>query len=162
MLENIDANFLKTLTLTKGWAKSLLTRMSMVKQKVSSKAKVDVERFDIVNGAFLLDTKNIVCLDKIPPELIINWDQTAIQYVPVGSWTMEFEGAKKVQIAGKDNKRQITAVFAGSMAGDFLPIQLVYQGKTSRCLPKVDFPEGWHVTYSTTHWSTEQTMKDYI
>ena len=122
VLESIDANLLQTLMLTKGWAKSLLTRMGMVKRKVSSKAKVDVERFDIVKQAFFLDIKNVVCLDEIPPKLIINWDQTAIQYVPVGSWTMESEGAKKVEIARKDDKRQITAVFAGSMAGDFLPV----------------------------------------
>ena len=37
VLESIDANLLKTLTLTKGWSKSLLTRMGMVKRKVSSK-----------------------------------------------------------------------------------------------------------------------------
>lgn len=160
VLESIDANLLKTLTLTKGWAKSLLMHMGMVKRKVSSKAKVDVERFDIVKQAFLMDIKNIVCLDEIPPELIINWDQTAIQYVPVGSWTMEY--AKKVEIAGKDDKRQITAVFAGSMTGDFLPVQLVYQGKTSSCLPKVNFPESWHITYPASHRSTEQTIKDYI
>jgi len=78
--------------------------MGMVKRKVSSKVKVDVEKFDLVKQAFLLDIKNIVCLDEIPPELIINWDQTAIQYVPVGSWTMESEGAKKVEIAEKDDK----------------------------------------------------------
>ena len=54
-------------------------------------------------------------------------------------------------------------VFAGSMAGDFLPIQLVYKGKTPRCLPNVEsVPEGWHLTYSPSHWSTEQTMRDYI
>lgn len=48
MLESIDANLLKTLMLTKGWPKSLVTRMGMAKRKVSSKVKVDVERFDIV------------------------------------------------------------------------------------------------------------------
>ena len=32
---------------------------------------------------------------------------------------MELEGTKRVDIAGKDDKQQITAVFAGSMAGDF-------------------------------------------
>ena len=134
----------------------------MVKRKVSSKAKPDVERFDIIKKAFLLDIKNVVSLDEIPPELIINWDQTTIQYVPVGSWTMESEGAKKVEIAGKDDKRQITSVLAGSMAGDLLPVQLVYQGKTSHCLPKVDFPEDWHITYSGSYWSNELTIKDYI
>ena len=94
-----------------------------------------------------------ICLDEIPPELIINWDQTAIQYVPVG-WTMESEVAKRVEISRKDDKRQITAVFAGSMVRDFLPVQLVYQGKTSCCLPKINSPEGWHITYSVSHWST--------
>ena len=40
-----------------------------------------------------------------------------------------------VEIIGKDNKRQLTAVFGCSMSGDFLPPQLIYQGKTKKCLP---------------------------
>jgi len=76
---------------------------------------------------------------------------------------MELGGPKRADTAGKDDKRQITAVFAGSMAGDFLPIQLVYKGKTPHCLPHVEsVPEGWHLTYSPSHWSTEQTMRDNI
>jgi len=78
VLATMDANLLKTLALTKDWAKSLLTSMGMVKRKVSSTAKIDVERFAIVKEAFLLDVKNVVELDEIPSELIINWDQTAI------------------------------------------------------------------------------------
>lgn len=75
---------------------------------------------------------------------------------------MEVEGARRVEIAGKGDKHQLTAVFGGSMAGDFLPIQLIYQGKTHRCLPQVQFPNDWHVTFSANHWSNEGTMKDYI
>ena len=75
---------------------------------------------------------------------------------------MEVEGARRVEIAGKDDKRQLTAVFGGSMAGDFLPVQLIYQGKTKRCLPQVQFPNDWHVTFSANHWSNEETMKEYI
>ena len=51
VLKSIDANLLKTVMLTKGWAKSLLTCMGMVKRKESCKAKPDVERFDIVEEA---------------------------------------------------------------------------------------------------------------
>jgi len=69
MLASID--LLKTLPLTKDWTKSLLIQMEMVKRKVSSKAKIDVERFAIIKEVFLLDIKNA---DEIPPELIINWD----------------------------------------------------------------------------------------
>ena len=64
-------------------------------------------------------------MEDIPFDLVINWDQPGIHYVPVGSWTME-EGSKPVEIVGVDDKRQITAVFAGSLTGDFLPPQLIY------------------------------------
>ena len=36
---------------------------------------------------------------------------------------MEKEGAKCIKIKGLDDKRQITAVFGGTLTGEFLPIQ---------------------------------------
>ena len=75
-------------------------------------------------------------LEEIPPDLIINWDQTGINYVPVGSWTMEKEGARRVELVGKDDKH--------------------------RCIPKVELPDDWHVTFSVNHRSNEGTMIDYI
>jgi len=62
----------------------------------------------------LLDIKNIVIFDDIPPELIVNWDHTGINYVSVGSWKMEVKGARRVENAGKDNKHLLTAIFGGS------------------------------------------------
>ena len=41
-------------------------------------------------------------------------------------------------IKGIDDKREITPTFAIRMTGIFLPIQLIYVGKTRRCLPKFD------------------------
>jgi len=35
------------------------------------------------------------------------------------------EGAKQVELVGKDDKRQLTAVFAGCMSEEFLPPQLI-------------------------------------
>ena len=162
ILLSIDANILKKVKLTKDWAESQLFYMGMIKRRMSSKAKVDVEKFEALKQGFLLDIKLIVSFEEIPHDLIINWDQTGINYVPVGSWTMEKEGARRVELAGKDDKHQLTAVFGGSMAGDFLPPQLIYQGKTRRCIPKVDFPGDWHVTFSANHWFNEGTMTDYI
>ena len=45
-------------------------------------------------------------MDKVPTELMINWDQTGINYMPVSAWTMEQEGVKRVEMIGKDDKRQ--------------------------------------------------------
>jgi len=101
-------------------------------------------------------------MDEIPLELVINFDQIGINYILVSSWAMEVEGAKCVEVAGKDDKRQITAVFANSMTGDFLPPQLVYKGKTECCLPQYQFPESWDITFSANHLSNELTMKDYV
>ena len=48
------------------------------------------------------------------------------------------------------------------MSGDFLPIQLVYQGKTDRSLPRFEFPSDWDVTSTPNHWCNESTMHQYI
>ena len=62
-----------------------------------------------------MDIKQIIDLEEIPHPLIINWDQTAIHYVPPSSRTMEVEGSKRVDLGAKDDKRQITACFAGTI-----------------------------------------------
>ena len=95
------------------WAKSLLNQMGYVKRKACSKAKVDVEHFEKLKKEFLTNIRNIVVMDKIPPDLMINFDQTGINYLPISSWTMEKEGAKRVEMVAKDDKRLMTAVFAG-------------------------------------------------
>ena len=130
--------------------------------EVSTSAKISVKNFDELKMQYLQDIKVNVELDDIPEEMIVNFDQTGINYVPTGSWTMEHQGSKRVEIAAADDKRQITAVFAGSFTGDFLPIQLIYKGTTTRCLPLVKFPADWSITCSSNHWANEVTTKEYI
>ena len=124
--------------------------------------KITVNNFDGIKEQFLLDIQTAVEMEDIPPELVFDWDQTGISIVPGSSWTMELKGAKRVEIAGISDERQITAVLCGTMAGDFLPPQLIYQGKTTACLPRYKFPDNWHITCTTNHWSNEETMIGYI
>ena len=166
IIMNKDANLLFEngggIDLTKDWAKYLMKRMGFVKRKACSKAKIDVEHFKEIKEEFILDVKNVITMDKIPVELIINFDQIALNYVPATSWTMEKEGTRRVEVVAKDDKRQITAVFGGSILGDFLLPQLIYEGKTNRCLPQYKFPSSWHITHTDNHWSNEITMKQYF
>ncbi len=64
-----------------------------------------------------------------------------------------------------DDKRQITVCVASSLHGDMLPLQLIFAGKTERCLPprtqSVD-SEGVHLTYSENHWSSQKTMQEWV
>ena len=64
-------------------------------------------------------------LEDIPHELILNWDQTTINYVPVSNWTMAKQHSKKVKIAKVDDKWHISVVLAGSLTGELLSLQLV-------------------------------------
>lgn len=149
--------------LSREWAYYLLGRMKFVKRKATTaKSKYTPKDFEAVKQAFLDDVVAVVTMEDIPPELVLNWDQTGIHLVPASTWTMDREGSRRVEISGASDKRQITAVFCGSLIGDFLPLQLIYKGKSPRCHPHFQFPCDWHVTHSPKHWSTEQTMLDYI
>ena len=65
-----------------------------------------------------------------------------------------------MHIKGVNDNRQITTTFAVSPNREFLPIQLNYEGKTNRCLPKYKLPPSFHLTFSANHWSnTEKTME---
>ena len=103
-----------------------------------------------------------VAMEDISSQLIINWDQTAISIVPGSSWTMAPSGSRRIEIMGMGDKRQITAVFAESLSGDFLPLQLIYTGKTPACHPKVTFPTDWDITHTSNHWANEEKVKDYV
>ena len=92
-------------------------------------------------------------MEEIRAELILNWDKTGINIAPSSAWTLEQKGSNRVEKTGVKNKCQITAVFCGSHTGDFLPLQLVYKGKTSQCHPHLEFFSGLLTHQSTGLWS---------
>ena len=54
---------------------------------------------------FVLDIENKVRNYKIPPELVLNADQTLSSYISVGRSTMAERWAKSVTIKGLSDKR---------------------------------------------------------
>ena len=67
--------------MTKDWAKYLLHRMGFVKRKATTKDKVDIKEFEEIKRLFLLDVNNVVQMDEICNDMIVNWDQTGINYI---------------------------------------------------------------------------------
>ena len=118
--------------------------------------------YEELKQQFLLHIRAVVEMEEIPPQLVFNWDQTGISVVPGSAWTMDLKGSKRVEIVGIDDKGQFTAVFCGSLDGDILPLQVIYQGKTTASLPHFNFPSNWHVTCTANHWSNEEKMKEYV
>lgn len=99
----------------------------------------------------------MVKLREIPDKLVINLDQTGVKLVPAGDWTVAPEGSRRVEVAGLGVKRQITATFAAALNGTFLPMQILYQGKTNRSHPKYAFPSGFDIYHTPNHWANEET-----
>ena len=131
--------------ITKDWAKSLLRCMNYVKRKGLNAGKTTPSQFSELKAEFLADIQAEVVMNEVPIDLIFNWDQTSLQLVPTGQWTMNEAKAKRVVIANSDDKQQITAVFAATMTSKYLPVQLIYKATISRCHPKVLFPEAWDI-----------------
>jgi hypothetical protein len=70
--------------------------MGLAKRKGTKGIKHISDDFDQIQREFLGRITENVKLYNIPDNLIINWDQTASNYVPVSSWTMQEKGSKQV------------------------------------------------------------------
>ena len=64
--------------------------------------------------------------------------------------------------------RQITFVMSSSASGELWPIQTIFIGKTTRCLPKQNIEKikcmeaGWHFNFFPNHWSTVHTSQQFV
>jgi hypothetical protein len=111
----------------------------------------------------------LVKMHNIPPSLVVNTDQTGIHLVPTGgAKTWEEKNSKYVKVHGVDDKRQITVAASSVANGQILPFQVIFQGLTPRTLPPMNEGRhsceaaGWNLTYSSNHWSTLETCKEFV
>ena len=109
---------------------------------------------------FLHDVVRKIEDNNIPASLVLNLDQTPSKYIQSSRYTMEKEGTKSIPIFGSSDKRSITATFVITLHGSFLPMQLIYGGKTSKSLPSVEFPNGFSLSANINHYSnSEESIK---
>ena len=139
------------------WAQSLFRQMGFFRRRGTT------AKLEIPDGAFkevqLLFTHDIVYkVDKynIPDSLIINIDQTPTKYVRVSRSTLAKKNSKAVAIKGSSDKRSITATFSMTFSGKFLPMQLIYGGKTTKSLHRFKFPNDFSLSVNKTHYSYEK------
>ena len=129
-----------SLELTEGWARNVIKS-----KRNGTPGKIEPSE------QFLLEEKltfqklisTAIADYDIPKDLFINLDQTPLSYVSHGKYTFNPTGAKIVSIKAIDDNRQIPATFAVSMTGEFLPIQVIYEGK--KRLPNFEFPSTFNV-----------------
>ena len=100
---------------------------------------------------------------QIPDGLIINFDQTPLSCACSPNHTIHFKGGKSVPLVGKEKSKQITGTFSCTKSGIFLPMQLIYRGKTNCCHPTgTEFLEGFNITHAKNHWSNEDKIIEHL
>ena len=52
----------------------------------------------------------------------------------------------------------IIATFTITLDGDFLPLQLIYAGKTKICLPRAQFSSSFSLSFNLKHYSNEEEL----
>jgi hypothetical protein len=107
----------------------------------------------------------VMQLHGIHISMVFNMDQTGVHLVPASTHTYDVKGNKSISVLGVEDKRQITACVGASLRGELLPLQLIFQGTTPRCLP-AETPASKaarvHMTFTDNHWSSLKTMQEYI
>ena len=56
--------------------------MNFTKRRGTTKRKIAIRNFGELKMSFLEEIVDVVTMENIPPQLIMNWDQTAIKLVP--------------------------------------------------------------------------------
>jgi hypothetical protein len=113
----------------------------------------------------------IIKTEDIPPELIVNSDQTGVVYNPGAKLTWAPRGSPQVAVIGADEKRAFTALLAISLSGKVLPPQSVYVGATNASCPAPTAPKYTECaaanfrhlpSKSGNHWTNLGTMQDFV
>ncbi len=166
IVSNHDRTMLKEfggpIDLDRAWAASIMKRMNFVRRKGTKAARTLPDNYSEQRERFLTGITDTVKKYNIPDKLIVNFDQTQVKIVPVSEWTLNEAGAKQVDIGALDDKRAITALLGVNAEAELIPPQLIYQGTSTRCHPQYNFPKDWNITHSSSHWSTDDTMEEYV
>ena len=135
--------------------------MGFVKRKFTS-TKVDIPEKAQKEIEYQFHHEIVSKIERhhIPSSLVINLDQTPSSIVPGRKRTMAPKGSSNVTIVGASDKRNITATFAITLSGEFLPMQLIYRGKTNQSLPRFKFPDSFSLSVNEKHYSnTSESLK---
>ena len=131
------------------WAQGLFCWMGFSRrQKFSVKVDIPATARKEIEYLFLYEIVLRVEQYAIADLLIINFDQTPLKLVQCANSTLVKKKPKK------------TRTFAITLAGEFLPIQLSYGGKTTQRLPRYQFPEVFSLSVNEKHLSnSKETVK---
>ena len=145
------------------WANRFWKRHNLTSRAASTKMRELPLDFALKKEEYIKIGALAITEFKIPPQLVIGSDETNALFVSVAKRTRTKIGAKRVRLIGVgQDKSQITTTLAGTEAGEMLPIQYIFGGKTNKCHPKLPPPTGSYFTHTESHWQSGSTYLEYV
>lgn len=159
-------NLLRSHTFGEGWNHRFIKRWKLRRRLATTKMRELPADFEGKKAEYIGIVSVIMAGHDIPPELVINFDENAILFVPKAKFTYAVKGAKKVRLVGigASEKAQITCTLAVTESGDLLKPQLIFQGKTRRSLPGngASPPDNVLWSFTESHLQTPESCIEYI
>lgn len=109
--------------------------------------------------------------ERIPPQLVVNSDQSQIVLQQGTDRTWNECGARQVSILGELEKRVFTCMPSISLDGHIVNLQSIWQGKTNKSQPNkntrcyneaIKFGCTFESSRNNSYWSTHHTMHAFV
>ena len=136
-------------------AHSLRSRTS-VSQKLPS-------QLESVLTKFYADAAMFMRIEKYPPSLVGNMDETPAFFDTVPSKCIAAKGTKEyvVRISGGE-KQHLTVVLSDTGDGKMLPPMIIFKGKTDRTISDLNIPAGFIVKAQEKAWMEDDLVKVWV
>ena len=142
------------------YATRFFKRYHLVVRECTTKMRELPADFEDKKMKYMKIGADLIYKYNVPPQLVFNGDETAVQLVNRAKFTRYVIGAKRVKVLGiGDDKVQITVTIFVNENGDTLPYQMIFQGETDRCNPSAGKPDDCLWTHTESHW---QSVKSYL
>ncbi len=117
-------------------------------------------------AVFVMELYNAIRDYAVPPELTLNMDETGLFGRARATRTLARVCAKRAVVKPTAlNVPGCTVTLAVSASGDRLPAQIIFQGKTRKCLPSdaaIHAVTGCDATFAPKHWMDEERMHQWV
>jgi len=143
------------------WARRFCKRHNLTNRISTSKPRENPVDFDLKVTKYVNYLSLAINSHNVPPELVINCDETALNFVATTKRTRDMKGARKVRMCGVGrDKAQITCTLACTEAGDILKPQLIFAGKTPRCCPTIK--KDYLYSFTANHWQNGESYIEFL
>jgi len=152
------------------WARDLLERMGYTKRKQTTDRILTFDELNLAKNSMM---SIMYRLNNSNPNLVLMMDETMAAYSPVESYTYAPKGDKEIKLKSFSTKKGCTATFTITKSNVLLPVQIIWEGLSTRSIPKYKSPTGFINVYAgataqygsktkTNKWQNRKTIVEYI